>query len=396
MAILVNDKTKNHDGIGMSIDDEYYIILERIDKHRYLVYNTTTKEVNQKINELGEYDDVLPLNEWMLADWVNYGTLDLLDLFNQIKTNLKSVIVFDSDVEYDIITCWIIASYKKEIFPSSGFPFFKSRKRECGKTVAIQSLLRLAYRAIYNQCSQTKYHNFDWFYYAKKYNATVLLDNIEHICNGKKFQQFIDQGYVKVDANHKTVFAAMAGTGELIDSNQQRAISIPMFHAKPAYPHFEPITKDLNEIRSKLLFYRYCIPNPDLLDTTGWFDDCGLEGRNRQIFESVLAVANQIGLEKTEIINYALKLKEEIEEEEDLERDIVKIIHDYNGDRISLNQIILELDFGDDLKTKQLIGRTLASLGIKTKRNGGAGSQTFIDKKENQKVLKRLERELRI
>jgi hypothetical protein len=167
-----------------------------------------------------------------------------------------------------------------------------------------------------------------------------------------------------------------------------------MEKANPEIAKLSYVEKDLNSLQTRLLNYRLKTDNPPELG-----NDFILKGRTREIFESIVATAQHIGISTDDLIQYA-KDRDRKEEEELKETDyyeILTIIKDFmenpnkltDPDAIGTDDFIRALGWEDTPENRQKLGYDFKNLGLIIKRVGHQ-RYLFFEGLDNAKRLKQL------
>ena len=180
-------------------------------------------------------------------------------------------------------------------------------------------------------------------------------------------------------------FKAFAGEKSFNPAFLSRSIIFWMEKDDPEIVKLSYAIKELLDIRSQLLYYRFMCDDPP---------DLGihfiLKGRTREIYESIISTAQHIGVDVKDIIYHALQRdKEEVDELQDsVQYEILLVIKNYEGvksdyegddNSIRLQYLLYRIGWdsgliSDDRKTLQKLGYIVKNMGLKRKRtrNGRA------------------------
>lgn len=354
-----------------------------------------------------------PINPdlWQLPEWKDLEGFDMKETFDKTLELIKKVIVFPSDIHYKIYTLWIFSTWKAECFDAVGFLIFIGPPNS-GKSKALDIIHELGYRA--PKASGITAAAIPRL--TNNYGITLLIDEAHtklnpHSERGAELLDFIKDSYRKGsvyivsdknDDNKIIVrknfgFKAIAGEKSFNPALLSRAIVFWMENAEPEIAKLEYVSDKLNEIRTVLLNYRYKIPCPPDLG-----NNFELKGRNREVFESIIRTGRQIGVDVSDIIEYARGLKEEEMEElkNSIEYEILTVIRNgsivpYSNEEIDgvftdtiLSKIGWNSENSDELrKNRQRLGYIWKNLGIKTRRTTMG---RFIPFDINEERLKQL------
>jgi hypothetical protein len=355
-------------------------------------------------------------DRWKLPHWKYIEDLSMLDVYCDLIELLKQVLVFPDEIHYKMFGLWIMSQYKWECWNAISFWIFKGLQNS-GKTRALELIHELGYRAIFTSnttfaamCRYTHYHN-----------ATILVDEADTNLNqstetGQEFLRFVRSSYrrgsVYTTADNEDQeevfcyrnygFKAFSAEKAFNVALLTRSIVINMEKDLPDYTELRYVQRRMDDIQNKLLNYRYRFGDPPDLG-----EDFCLKGRNREIFESMIATGMHIGLVVDDLIAFAQDHEKEEEEAmtDSEEYEILTAIKNLSEsgtlldapEAISLSDIFTNMGwdetYGGDQKearkAHQRIGYFMKNNGLKTKRFNRGKSLIFNDEK-NQKKLKYL------
>jgi rubrerythrin len=348
--------------------------------------NTTFKKISNTVNT----------KRWKLTQWkdIPIEEIDMKEVYKKLKDLLKKCIIFPEELEYDFLTLWIMASYKRESFDSISFLMFQGLI-ESGKTRGLDILRELGYQMIH-----TTGVTFPCMCrYTDNYHAGILIDEIDNKIDtrtesGRQYLDFLKPSYrrgsVYATAHREDQddtkeyenygFKAFAGENGGRDlALRSRCIVFKMEQAYPKIPELRYIEDELNEMRNILLNYRYKFDDPKPLPF-----EFPLQGRDRELFSCIIQTAIHIGLDYEHVIKFITKRKEEKIEtlRETDEYYILKTIYKISTNEtlfdapefISYSDISKELGWDEDSevskKKRQRIGYILKKFQLKTKRYG--------------------------
>ena len=334
------------------------------------------KAICKECNACKSYNKVTPPG--LKEPWIRYDRPILSDKTDSILKDITRIMedygVIPKSIEYRICAYWCIGTYfyrQFQAFPR--LPF--SGVINSGKSRMLRLLRWFSYRAILHaSCSPSVLvREIDEFHPA------ILIDEIDSKLNrkwesGGLMFDILDESY-KSDSNYSRckqgkdkgivyddVYCPMAFAGrKIIDpALSSRAINIAMVQAVPKIKDLpKELSDEIQEIRSKLLGMKLKgveLPevNPDL------------DGRTREIFTPIIAVAEYFGEDYSDIIEYAKELEKVRKQEMStgLDADILEIIakpdetigKEYD---VRLKRIADLLDV-----TPQKIGYAVRSMGI--------------------------------
>ncbi len=334
---------------------------------------------------------------WILPTWEDLPReeLDYQKTYTELLDLIKRLLVFSSEIEYKIYALWIISTWKLETWDSVGFPIFIGIPNS-GKTRALRIIAHLGYR-----CPKASGITADSIpRLTHNYNATLLIDEAHSKLNpktesGSRLLEFIKDSYKKgsikmvCDNNDQTKiityrnfgFKAIAGEKSFNPALLSRGLIFYMDKADPEIAKLSYVADEINRIRTILLNYRFKTNDPPDLG-----NDFVLKGRNREIFESIIATGKHIGIDVSDIIEYAQN-KETIEEEAlqgTYAYEILQIIKEFeenphlsdSPEKIKTDDIIDKLGwFTDDKKedhsARMRLGYQFKDMGLQPKRSGG-------------------------
>ncbi len=255
-------------------------------------------------------------------------------LYNEIRALIVEHVDMPKDGDYDILACWVLATWLAEQWVS--FPFLNFfGNMECGKSRCSEVLSRLAFRgwnatfvsaaSLYRVCDQ--------------WHPTLLLDETEPLMKNPEIVSLLNASYRKgatvprqtatEDGSFKTEFfelhgfRVLSGTRELPQTLKSRSI---VFHMRRC---IRKVRMFIDEdrclaIRNKLLDYRFkkmLGHDGDEGDNSrvglGSLEEIGQElgsGRLAEIFHCLIDVAPTQEV-KNKIIEYAKDLDKERSEE---------------------------------------------------------------------------------
>lgn len=344
---------------------------------------------------------------WKIPHWKDID-IDKKQLYEDLLTLIKKLVVFSDDIEYQIYTLWIISTWKLESWDSVGFPVFIGIP-DSGKSQALIVIHHLGYRS--PKASGVKVAAIPRL--CHYHNVTLLIDECHNKLNPKteKGSDLIDfckdsykrgSVYITCDNNDqkKTIitrnfgFKAFAGEKTFNAALLTRGFIFWMEKATPEIAKLSYVEQELNDLQTRLLNYRIKTNHPPDLG-----NDFILKGRTREIFESIIATAMHIGIPTAQLIEYA-KDKDRKEEEalkQTSHYEILAIIKDFEDnpykiqqpDRIGLDEITRELGWEDNIDSKKKLGWSIKNLGLMTKKIDKQ-RYIFFEEADNAKRLKQL------
>lgn len=336
--------------------------------------------------------EAVPVGIWKLPQWQDLDDLDMLDVFDRIIKLMKELVIFQDEMQYKIIALWIIASWKREHWETVGFPVFRGL-RNSGKTTALNIINELAYRAV--PASNITFAALGRV--SHYWHVTLLVDEANNRLNPKTELGAIMLDYVKAsykrgskyitaDLNdQKKVipidnfgFKAFAGEKHFDPSLVTRALDFFMEQGTPEVPKISYLQGEIDDLQTRLLNYRYKICDPPDLG-----EDFALKGRTREIYESLIATGMNIGILVDDVLNYALEVEQEKEDEmrnsvqyEILvaikDRQEIRTLDDVALDMMRLTELFSALgwdeieDSQERRAKRQSLGYILRDMGLKT------------------------------
>jgi hypothetical protein len=362
---------------------------------------------------------VLDEGLWKYPIAKSMKNLDIVEIYNQIINLARKVIVFSEEVEYKILTLWVLSTWKLGCWRSVGFPIFVGLP-ESGKSTCMSFLNQLSFRGVKMSGSTDLVISR----LSDCWNVTMLFDEAhDDLKKGMRYK-FIkdsykkDGRYIKCDNKNDTGiislnnFGFKAFAGETLvnfdEAIQSRGIIFQMIKSKPEY-YIEEVMDEFISLRTKLLNYRYTYQNPSILPKNHVFG-----GRLDEIFSSILRTAFQIHVPVTDILRFArgniITRKEWLKNTPEYEvltmllyrQKITKTDTIFNCPSVDLRTLLYDLNW---LKIKQdvdnssfwhklmvdksrYLGKILSRLGIKTYRTCSVRYVVFDHR--NLSILKRL------
>lgn len=327
---------------------------------------------------------------WLLPEYRAEEKIDLRELYQELKNCIKKHVVYPEEEYYDVLTCWVLASWKVDEIPSAPYLLFLG-EHDSGKTRSLDVLRRLSYRAI----PTTGITPAVLFRQIEALKTTCLIDQAENqlkreyedgaekyaiICSGYKRGMYVARSD-KNDPNKIRYydifgFKALSSQTNFDVTIQSRCITIHMEESIPEILDFDE--EWFKNLRSKLLNWR-------LDREKKYFTvDTVLSGRMREIFLPLLWIAELVG-EKDRIENFAKQYDQkrrgdlagefraivigtimELQEEAEKRIDEEKIPED-EALKIYLTDIKQALQGKGYEATTHGIGRVLGDLGITRK-----------------------------
>ena len=261
---------------------------------------------------------------WKLPYWKETDVFDLKTLYNNSLELIKKCIIFVEDIQYKIYLLWIISSYKSESFESIGFPTFIGLI-DSGKSRALDIIREIGYRMVH--CASISFPAM--VRCTHFYGAGILLDEAQNKLNtrtetGQQYLDFIKPSYRRgskytvadKEDQKKTIsynnygYKAFAGERGFDRAMSSRGIKFEMEQDYPEIERLSDIQQELNDMQTAFLNYKYKTDAPPDLPI-----DIGIKGRIREVYESVIRTAMQIGIPYDDIVEYAQARKKEQQDE---------------------------------------------------------------------------------
>lgn len=381
-----------------------------------IISNSHEPEVCTQCNRTSTFtrlhDEINP-DLWSIPHWEDINNLDPKQMYEDLVTISKKLIIFNDQVEYKIFILWIISTWKLEAWDTVGYPCFIGPPNS-GKSTALRFISRLGYRA--PKASAIKQAAIPRL--CHYWNVTLLVDEAHDKLNSRgetsaELLAFVKDSYkrgstyITCDNNDQKKlfvtrnfgFKAFAGERTFKPSVLSRAIVFLMDKANPEVAKFNYVENDIQRLQTQLINYRVKTGVPPDLS-----NDFILKGRTREIFESIIATARHIGIQTDDIIEYAKERDNEIEEEikQSTQCEVLEIIKKYiddphelpDYDRLEFSRVFDDLGWNstDDetlRKNRQQLGYIFSNLGLKIKRSDNKRFFAFEDK-ANKKRLSEL------
>ena len=248
-------------------------------------------------------------------------TVDLTTLYDDINKLLKNTVVLKEENEYMAMTLAIIGSWKIECFTSYPYLLYMGTI-ESGKTRALDLIRLLGYHGM----SAGAISLPALARIIELYKATLTEDEAQvsfdtRTSDGRERLKIYKVGYRRgqkyiiadkenpnrIISRDVYSFKAIASEKSLDSALQSRSIIFWMEEAEPRIRDLAEIERQAEEIRVKLLHYRYFQPDPLTLKQRGV--DIGLRGRLEEIFTPLFRVAYQLGVDPEPLKVFARKQK---------------------------------------------------------------------------------------
>ena len=268
--------------------------------------------------------DIINPDLWKLTYWIEKDISDLKILYTESLELIKKCIVFVEDIHYKIYLLSIISSYKSESFESIGFPTFIGLI-DSGKSRALDIIREVGYRMVH--CASISFPAM--VRCTHFFGAGILLDEAQNKLNtrtetGQQYLDFIKPSYRRgskytvadKEDQKKTIsynnygYKAFAGERGFDRAMTSRGIKFEMEQDYPEIERLSDIQQELNDMQTAFLNYKYKTDSPPALPI-----DIGIQGRIREVFESVIRTAMHLGIPYDDIVEYAQARKKEQQEE---------------------------------------------------------------------------------
>jgi len=364
--------------------------------------NRTNQQCNSTF--FSKLTDTINTQIWGLPIWEKFSEIDMVETYHQIVELIKKLMIFEKEIHYKIYCLWNISTWKLELWDNVAFLSFIGRPNS-GKSRALSIITRLGYRAM--KAAGVTYPAIPRL--CHYHNVTLLVDEAHNKLNprrsgGSEFLDFAKDSYKrgstyitcdnddqsKVIVTNNFGFKAFAGEKSFNPGFLSRSIIFWMEREEPEIAKLSYVKKELSSLQSRLLYYRFKCDNPPDLG-----NDFCLNGRTREIYESIISTAKHIGIEIDDIINHALEReKEESDELKDsIQYEILSIIRNYEGTdadkddsglSIPLKYLLSELNWesgleNEDQKALQKLGYIIKNLGLKRKRTSNGRAIPIFD-----------------
>ncbi len=357
---------------------------------------------------------------WKLPKWKDIPTKQMKtkNIYKSAYKLIKRCVVFHEEIHYKLFTLWCISTWKIESWNSVGFLTFIGLP-DSGKTRALDVAREICYRMIHGaHCTFPAMVRATHFY-----GAGVLIDEIQSQFNsrtdtGKKMIDFVKPSYRRGSCylvadienqdgilSYKNFgFKAFAGERSFDSAMLSRSIVFYMEKAEPEIQDLKYVQSELDELQNKLLNYRYKIGSPPDLG-----EDFLLKGRSREIFDSIISTGIHLGVDVSDVIEYAINLKKEVDDslQDTIEYEILLAIFELSSEpyyrdiagwtdpptvlyyKDIMKQLYPDYDnFGPyDIRTKGgKLGYKIKSLNLKTKKTKTGTCLDLYDKRNKNRL----------
>lgn len=317
--------------------------------------------------------------KWLWKPVPKPESCDLLDVYSEVSDYLHSYVSFEDDGMYDIVTAWMIASWKMHRLEVAPYLLVVGTI-ETGKTRLLEVLEELSYHAVGGVSITPAAISR----VIDQHNATILIDQAEKLLrlttdSGVSLYSICLSGYRKnmyytiasyegEGVTSRAVFSLKAFASERVfdPALTSRCITIRMHRSKPRE---KKIDKEWSKrIRGMLLYYHYLGEEWEKIKTN-------LNGRNEEIYEPLLKIIKSAGRDTKPALEIAQR--EHIKRMEEMkytpEGIIIKTILDEYNKQVQYDGIlaiyIKEISEQSGIGTQE-VGWKLKNMGISRLRDG--------------------------
>jgi len=347
-------------------------------------------------------------NLWKIPTWEDID-VDMLEVYDDLLALLKRTIRFTEPIHYKIFALWITATYKHPAWETVPYLHLKGLPAS-GKTRAMEMVRLLAYRSVlvsgitFTAIVRIN-HNF---------NATLLIDEVdskldERTETGRDFVAFLKPGYKKgqlyiaSDLNDQKKVVYYNNYGFKILSGEKgiysmallsRSLTFDMEQDFPEVYDLSGINKECEQLKTKLLNYRFKTNMPDVLS-----QEIPLKARSREIFDCLIRTAQHIGQPIDDLLEYAKVIEETAinDMQGTVEWDVLNILSEFScqgtldaREGVKISEILEELGWTNDPKKSrqmsQKLGYILKNLGLVTKKKRDGMWFLFVDPRNERKM----------
>ena len=307
---------------------------------------------------------------------------DLLDVYSEVNDFVHTFVSFEDEGMYDIVTAWIIASWKMHRIRVSPY-FLIVGSIETGKTRLLEVLEQLSYHAIGGvSITPAAISRI-----IDQYNAVVLIDQAEKLLrlttdSGVSLYSICLSGYRKgmyytiasqenENVISRNVFSLKAFASERVfdPALTSRCITIRMHRNAPKEKKIdEGVEGWAKRIRGMLLYYHYLDEEWDKINS-------GLGGRNEEIYEPLLRVIKSAGRDLKPVLDIAnreyIRRMEEMKNtpEGTIIRALLNGYDNQQHEGAILAMYVMEIAEATGIGAKE-IGWKLKNMGISRLRDG--------------------------
>lgn len=399
---IKQDKTKDESVTSPGFKTEG-CIFEQTDQSYVVKYSDKPFEIVETIDLKDKLYKPMEKTPWPLVSTPIKS--DFETLYQETRTFLPEHIDFIDDRQYDIATCWVIATWRQEDHHTAPGLFFLGPK-ESGKSRALEVLESLCYRGI----ETANITPAGLYRTTELWKPTLLVDECEVITKNPELKSLLNTRYrktcsvIRMEKDSKDSytpkpydvfgFTGLAGTNGLHDTTESRFIKINMEKTTRKLKPFKPDSEKAKELRSKLLYYRLenlgkPLPEIDMSDFTN--------DRLAELFQPLMTVAPE---EKHSLLReYAADItRERAEEEESGTESLILHAVIENIDKIENGQLAtkeitdtlnMEIDNPREKWKSITVGMILRRLGFKSARMSNNKRGIKLNQQHLTRLMKR-------
>lgn len=258
---------------------------------------------------------------WLLPKWrdIPLEELDMLDVYNDMVALWKRGIIFSEPLAYKLNSLWVMSSYKADDFDAVGWPDFLGLPNS-GKSRCLDIIAATGYRIIPAASAtfpavvrESHFHN-----------AGFCIDETQtkfdpRTEDGKRWLEYIKPSYRRGNvylvadkenpeetlAYRNYSFKALAGEYIRDYALSTRCIPFEMEKDYPEEDEMKPLMDDINNIKTKLINYRYKTDSPPA------FPNCGIHGRLKEVYGTIIRTGMHIGLDMSDVIEHVKNIEKE-------------------------------------------------------------------------------------
>ncbi len=387
------------------------VVYEQVEVEDSVQYAVKAPEEEPRVEpflRVGEHVVYQPLSP---SPWVlppppkSYGSLE--NLWKRVREYVYEHIDFEYDVQYDVYTAWVLASWTQERWDTAPYLWFTGPSNS-GKTRCLDVLAQLVYRPLLSPSvsAASIYRALD------SYHPTFLLDEFEMYEKMRELKAevigVLNAGYRRGQVVLRTEkvkdgtpvlkgfncfgFKAISSIMELPEATRGRTIPFIMSRAVRKVKRL--IDKEAaKEIRAMLLQYRF----DKVLEPPPASNPVDLpDGRLIELYTPLIHVVPN-GVEEN-ILNYAKRGYEAVlEEERDTDEALVFLtIIDMLAEKVRVR--IPQADIREKVNaslpekeqfSKQKVGHILKRLGFKSVQGEGRLKEVIMDPKVLERRVQR-------
>ncbi|MEM3872403.1 MAG: hypothetical protein QXE05_07585 [Nitrososphaeria archaeon] len=311
---------KHRDNVLVKVDIQPLMFLETIDVGGRIISLDLSTKVLSPLNTMISVDTAR-----YLTDSDNSIGISWKEVYETVKSEIKRFVCLDFDSRlYDVIACWIIATYFIEAFSAFPFLYFYGSSGT-GKSRALLTSVYLARKGfiVTNPTDATLFRSSEalkpcmgvdesiigrhiWKLIRTAFKKGILVPRLEKRGKKEEFVLMLFETYMPV------AFAADEKPTELggKDADESRIIFVFMRKEKDPIGR-DPVPDDFKQTRDQLYILRLtkiC----DALKAKEEFEkmDLGLYGHERECWIPLFVIGKLVGEDVlNNLLNYALELK---------------------------------------------------------------------------------------